>query len=210
MAPHDIEPAFGPGEWQPLASVLRQLIGPDRPRGEPAVLAIDGRSSSGKSTLAQRVAAPVPGTSVVHTDDIAWCHSRFGWDDLLVDGIIALLRRREAVGYRRPAWDARGRPGSITVPADASLVVVEGAGAGRPSLAEYVDAVIWVQAEPRLRERRDRDRIRRGEIDQAGYEGWMSEEIPFQAAERTWERADLIVSGASSGDSPEVHVLRRR
>jgi hypothetical protein len=29
--------------------------------------------------------------------------------------------------------------------------------------------------------------------------GWMAEEIPFNAAQRTWERADIIVCG-----SPEI------
>jgi hypothetical protein len=209
VALHGIEPAFGPGERQPIASVVRQLMATGRARSGPFLLAIDGRSSSGKSTLATRVAAAVPGTSVVHTDDIAWWHSRFGWDDLLVDGVITPLRRGEAVDYRPPAWDARDRPGSITVPADASVVAIEGVGSGRRSLAEQIDSVIWVQADLDITERRDGDRIRTGEIDQAGYEGWMSEEIPFQASERTWERADLIVSGASSVDAPEVLVLRR-
>jgi hypothetical protein len=30
-------------------------------------------------------------------------------------------------------------------------------------------------------------------------EGWMAEEIPFNAAQRTWERADIIVCG-----TPEI------
>jgi hypothetical protein len=151
----------------------------------------------------------MPGTWVVHTDDIAWWHSRFGWDDLLVDGVIAPLQRGEAVDYRPPAWDARRRPGSITVPAEASLVAIEGVGSGRRSLVEYIDSVIWVHADRDIAERRDRDRIQAGEIDQAGYEGWMSEEVPFQATERTWERADLIVSGAVPVGALEVLVLRR-
>jgi hypothetical protein len=89
------------------------------------------------------------------------------------------------------------------------LVAIEGVGSGRRSLVEYIDSVIWVQADRDITARRDRDRIQAGEIDQAGYEGWMSEEIPFQATERTWERADLIVSGAFPVDAPEVLVLRR-
>jgi hypothetical protein len=209
VALHEIEPAFGPGESLPIASVLRQLTAPKLSGSGPFLLAIDGRSSSGKSTLAGRVAAVLPGTSVVHTDDIAWWHSRFGWDDLLVGGVIAPLRCGEAVDFRPSAWDARDRPGSITVPADASMVAIEGVGAGRRSLAAYLDAVIWVHADRDITERRDRERIRAGEIDQAGYEGWMSEEIPFQATERTWERADLIVSGTSSIDAPDVLVLHR-
>ncbi len=170
---------------------------------------MDGRSSNGKSRLAERIAALVPGAVVVHTDDVAWRHSRFGWDDLLLSGVIERLRRGDAVDYRPPAWDAHGRPGSITVPAAASLVLIEGAGAGRASLASHVDAVVWVQCDLDVAERRNRARVAAGELDAAGYEGWMAEEVPFHARERTWERADLIVSGSTTVDDPtDIIVLR--
>jgi hypothetical protein len=40
------------------------------PVGRPGVLAVDGRSSGGKTTLAGRLAAAMPGAVVVHTDDV--------------------------------------------------------------------------------------------------------------------------------------------
>jgi hypothetical protein len=193
---------LGPGGGaRPIIEVVRKLIDHRRPTTGPFLLAIDGRSSSGKSTLAGRVADVVPRSAVVHTDDVAWWHSRFGWDDLLVTQVIEPLRRGEAVDYRPPAWDARARPGSIKVPADAELVVIEGVGAGRASLAERVDAVIWVHADPAVTERRNRERIAAGEIDAEGYEAWMGEEVPFQAAERTWDRADVIVSTTEAAET---------
>jgi hypothetical protein len=206
---HDGEPGFGPGVRLPLVAVVGELMTGSRARRGPFVLAIDGRSSNGKSSLAERIAALVPRAAIVHTDDVAWRHSRFGWDDLVISGVIEPLRRGEAVDYRPPAWEAHGRPGSITVPADAGLVVIEGVGAGRASLAAHVDAVIWVQSDRDVAEHRSLARVEAGEIDAAGYEGWMSEEVPFQARERTWERADLIVSGSSAVDDPtEIIVLR--
>jgi adenylylsulfate kinase-like enzyme len=36
------------------------------PEGRPAVLAVDGRSASGKSTLAGRLAAEIPGAEPRH------------------------------------------------------------------------------------------------------------------------------------------------
>lgn len=53
--------------------------------GGPPVVTVDGRGASGKSTLAERLRLAVPGAQVVHTDDIAWALSRFGWDDLMID-----------------------------------------------------------------------------------------------------------------------------
>jgi hypothetical protein len=206
---HDGEPDFGPGVRLPVAAVVGELMDGRRPQRRPFVLAIDGRSSNGKTHLAERIVALVPRTAVVHTDDVAWNHSRFGWDDLVLSGVIEPLRRGEAVDYRPPAWDARGRPGSIWVAADAGLVVVEGVGAGRASLAAHVDAVIWVQSDPDVVECRSRARVDAGEIDAAGYEGWMSEEVPFQARERTWERADLVVSGSATLDDPTGIVVLR-
>lgn len=198
MRLHEGEPEFGPGRCEPIASLVGELMSRKSSPSGPFLMAIDGRSSNGKSTVAAEIATVVPGSTVVHTDDIAWWHSRFDWDDLLVDGIIAPLRRGEDVNYRPPAWEAREREGTITIPSEAPLVVIEGVGAGRGSIAEHVDAVIWVQADLDITERRNRERVEAGEIDQAGYEGWMAEEVPFLASERIWERADLIVSGASA------------
>jgi hypothetical protein len=72
--------------------------------GRPVILAIDGRSNSGKTTLAVRIQRAVPGAAVVHTDDIAWEHSRFGWDDLLVDGVLVPVHQGQPVSYRPPGW----------------------------------------------------------------------------------------------------------
>src|ERR1700679_423414 len=80
------EPEAGPWRVQPLRTVVdavtRGKLEPGR-AGRPAVLAVDGRSNNGKSTLAARIGDVVPGSVVIHTDDIAWEHSRFGWADLL-------------------------------------------------------------------------------------------------------------------------------
>ena len=104
--------------------------------------------------------------------------------------------------------ERRGRQGAIRVPANIDLVVIEGVGAGRTSLAAHLDAVIWVQSDLDVTERRDRQRINAGEIDEQGYEDWMAEEVPFQATERTWERADLIVAGSTDNPTDQVTVLR--
>jgi hypothetical protein len=79
------EPEGRPWCAEPLSTVIESLTqrGPGETRpSRPAVLAVDGRSSSGKTTLAARIGQAVPGSVVIHTDDIAWAHSRFGWADL--------------------------------------------------------------------------------------------------------------------------------
>jgi hypothetical protein len=202
------EPEAWPWRTEPLI-VLVQALTRRAPRGIvsrlPVIVAIDGRSNSGKTSLAARIAQAVPGSVVIHTDSIAWAHSRFGWADLLIDGILVPVHRGEAVSYRPPRWVEHGREGSLDVPAGCQLLIIEGDGAGRREVAHLIDAVIWVQADEREAERRglarerDPDALDMTNEDPGGSPfdnaGWMAEEIPFNAAQRTWERADVIVCG---------------
>jgi hypothetical protein len=194
------EPEAGPWHAELLSTLIEATIrrGPgDVAPSRPVVLAVDGRSNAGKTTLAARIGGAVPGSAVVHTDDIAWRHSRFGWADLLIDGILEPVHQGRAVSYRPPRWAEHGRDGSIEVPAGCPLLVVEGDGAGRQEAADLIDALIWVQSDEREAGRRVLTRI--GKPDEAPtiwhHREWMAEEIPFNTAQRTWERADVIVCG---------------
>ena len=137
----------------------------------------------------------VADAEVVHTDDIAWAHSRFGWDDLMIQGVLDPLHRGQEVRYQPPAWSSHGRAGHIDVSANASLVIIEGVGAARRELTALLDAAVWVQSDFREAERRAT--LRNGG-DAAAMEltrDWMTEELPFLAADRPWERATIIVAG---------------
>jgi hypothetical protein len=206
------EPEAGPWRVQLLSTVVDAVTrrGPDRgSSGRPAVLAVDGRSNNGKTTVAARIRELVPGAVVIHTDDIAWEHSRFGWADLLMDGILVPVHQGRAVSYRPPRWDEHGREGSIEVPADCPLLIIEGDGAGRREVTHLIDTLIWVQADEREAVRRSAARVANPPAadlankaaDGAPFdeEGWMAEEIPFNAAQRTWDRADIIACG-----TPEI------
>jgi pantothenate kinase len=162
----------------------------------PAVVAVDGPSSSGKTTLAARISAAVSGSCVVHTDDIAWRHAVLDWDGLLAEGVLRPYRSGRAVSYRPPQWDRHGRTGSIDVPASCPLLLVEGVGSGRRELSDLLDAVIWVQTDAAELHRRNAVRVAAGEISQEDHAAWMAEEEPFLAAQRTWERANLILHGS--------------
>jgi hypothetical protein len=181
------EPAAGPWQVVPTVEVLALL-------GRPRILAVDGRSGGGKTTAAERLAAAVPGATVLHTDDVAWYHAFFDWADLIRDGILAPLRAGHDVAYRPPAWDERGREGAIMASTTSPLVIVEGVGIGRRELAEYVDALVWVQTDED--EARRRALARDGADHASFWAEWQAAEDPFQAEQRPWERAGLIVCGA--------------
>lgn len=180
-------------------SVADELLADAAPRaaaaGRPAIVGVDGRQGSGKTTAAEMLAAAVPGALVVHTDDIAWWESFFGWDHLLAAGVLVPLRHGRDVAYRPPAWDRRSRTGSIEVPASAPLVVVEGVGSTRRGLTTLLDATVWVQADHEEATRRGIARDGGTPEAEAFWQEWAAEEERFLAADRPWERATATLCG---------------
>ena len=208
------EPAAGP--WRAVAlealvACVRRAAG--APVGRPAVVAIDGRGGAGKSTLAARLQAAIPASAVLHTDDVAWHHSFFGWQALLADCVLAPIRDGREVSYRPRAWQDRGRAGAIEVPPGLEMVFVEGTGAGRQELAHLLDAVLWVQSDGPDAKRRAlvRDVAAGDAADpvtaEAFWEEWMAEEIPFFAHDRPWDRACCFVAGTHVLDHSADQVL---
>src|SRR4051794_31441120 len=94
-----------PGSPEPMIECWRAVGIADLAASLPGpatgvrLVAVDGRSAGGKSTLADRLQAAIPASAVVHTDDIAWNHSIFDWVNAMTDGILQPLRRGEAVHY---------------------------------------------------------------------------------------------------------------
>jgi len=171
------------------------------------VLAVDGRSGAGKTTLAGRLGGTVPGSAVVHTDDVAWFHARFDWAALMRAGVLAPARRGKPVAFRPPPWDERGRRGAVEVPAPCDLLIVEGVGAGRAELADLLDALVWVQSDAVVARERGIARDGGDAAAVAEWDEWQGEEVPFLARDRPWERADLIVAGTGAGDPPAGTVF---
>ncbi len=203
------EPEAGPWRVESLSNLVPLITaGRPWPIGRPLIVAVDGRGAGGKTTLAERLLDLTPDAQVVHTDDIAWWHSRFGWEDLMISGVLEPLHRGESVHYQPPAWAPRKRSGHIDVSADAPMVVIEGVGASRRELVRLIDAAIWVQSDFVEAERRGI--LRDGGDDEAvqGWHEWMAEELPFLAADKPWERADVIVGGSNQVDhDSEIEVV---
>jgi hypothetical protein len=127
---------------------------------------------------------------------VAWKHAMFDWAELMAEGVLRPVRRGEAVAFRPPAWDAQQRPGAVVVPAACPLVVVEGVGIGRRDLADLVDALVWMHIDLDVARPRALVRDGGGAAEEAFWDEWQAEERPFLAADRPWERADLVVDGA--------------
>ncbi len=190
--------------WQsyPISALLGRLVSPDEPhRAGVTIVGIDGRSRSGKSSLAASLAASDAHVAVVHTDDVAWHHSFFDWAPLLISGVLQPLRDDgPPTSFTPPAWLQRGRAGAINIGSGATTVLVEGVGAGRRELAPWLDAVIWVETPPETAMQRTvaLDRDPPGFVDD-----WMREERAHLDRDQPWTRADAVVSGDRHPESPD-------
>jgi uridine kinase len=208
------EPVTGPWRVERLDVFARSLVdAAGDPPSRPRILAVDGRSGSGKTTLANRLCQVLPGAAMVHTDDVAWAHSRFGWDDLMLEGILEPLHAGQDVHYQPPAWRPHERSGYIDVSTDASTVIIEGVGASRRQVAHLVDVAIWVQSD--LAGARGRG-VRRDIVDQGideavalqNWDDWAAEEVPFLLEDRPWQRADVIARPAPVlAHDPEIELI---
>lgn len=165
-----------------------------RPRcGGTRLVCVDGRSGSGKTTFAGRLATALGGAPVLHMDEIYP-----GWDGLagsvplLHAGVIApLLAGREA-GYRR--WDWATSAPAETVPLGRPpLLVVEGVGSGAHVIAAHAVLLVWMDAPREVRY--GRGIARDGESYRPHWDRWAAQEDLHFAAEHTRDRADVHVDG---------------
>ena len=182
-----------------LGELVDRVVAVGSPR-RPVVVAVNGHSSSGKTTLAGRLAAALPDAAVLHTDDLATDEGVFAWDGPLRDQVLPVVRAGEPLSHPAPQWwRARGLTGSVTLPGSLRYLVVEGVGASQASVRDAYDLVVWVETEEPTRLARDLRRLAAGEMSTPGaYAGWMAEENAYTTVERPWEHADLLVYGGES------------
>lgn len=195
-------------EWTrvSVAQLMGQLL-PNHSQTSLSIIGIDGRSRSGKSTIAEIIKRCTDGVAIVHTDDIAWHHSFFNWSEVLVAGVLRPLRQGGVpVSFVPEPWRERGRVGAVDVPADTRIVLVEGVGATRTELSGWLDASMWVQTAQKVAWQR----TVRLDSDPPGFvEDWMRAENAHLDSDQPWTRATAIVSGEHPFGGQALHVRVR-
>jgi cytidylate kinase len=158
--------------------------------GRTVVVAVDGRSGSGKTVVGTAVAATL-GCPVVHLDAIYP-----GWDGLAAGVALATthvlepVARGEQAAY--PRWDwMRSRPGRTIVVDAGPHLVLEGCGALVPPAEAFAAVRVWVEAPTEVRKVRALSRD--GETYAPHWDRWAAQEDAVYAAARPWESADLVL-----------------
>ena len=171
----------------PLETALREA--PPR-AGRTRVLAIDGRSGAGKTSLAQALRGDL-NAPVVSLEDLygGWGGLEHGID-LLVSEVLAPLAAGRTAHVPRYDWITREWTQTATLDPP-ELLIVEGVGAGARRAAVFESLVVWLEAPPFVRKKRALDRD--GETFAPFWDQWAAQEDTMLARERTPERADIVI-----------------
>jgi hypothetical protein len=178
-----------------IAAQVLELV--DRGNSMPIVL-IDGRSNSGKSTLAAEVQNLIfkngeSAPRVVHMDDLylGWNGLQAGADYLnrfilkpLSDSYIAQWREFDWANPGEPGFEARN--GEWREFAGGTPLIIEGCGALNQLSAQVASVKIWLEVPQEIRHQRWLER--EGSADH--WAEWAAQEEEFYAREKSSELAD--------------------
>jgi len=186
----------GPSELaEKIAAQVLELV--DRGNSMPIVL-IDGRSNSGKSTLAGEVQNLIfkngeSAPRVVHMDDLylGWNGLQAGADYLnrfilkpLSDSYIAQWREFDWANPGEPGYEARN--GEWREFAGGTPLIIEGCGALNQLSAQVANIKIWLEVPQEIRHQRWLER----EGSSEHWAEWAAQEEEFYAREKSSELAD--------------------
>jgi hypothetical protein len=170
--------------------------------GNTRVIAVDGLSGAGKTTLAAQLRAALGDVPVVHLDDFYP-----GWDGLadvvprLVEWVLQPLDDGRAVRYRRYDWEHAEYAEWVDVPLAAtagatgvegqagSTLIVEGVGAGALPCAPYLSLLVWLEAPTAVRF--ERAIARDGDSYRPHWHRWAEQENRYLTEHDPRGRADL-------------------
>lgn len=175
-----------------LDPVVALGVGRRALRAPRAVVLVDGRSGSGKTTFAAALAAEA-GVRLLRLDDVYP-----GWDGMaaasriLVDAVLVPRRSGAPGRWRQWDWPADRPDGAGVVPANGPLVV-EGCGALTRASARFATLSVWLELRPEERRRRALDRD--GEAFRPHWDRWAAQEARAIAHEDPRRLADVTVDG---------------
>ncbi|MDQ0632180.1 para-aminobenzoate synthetase [Arthrobacter pascens] len=169
----------------------------------PVIIAIDGRSGAGKTTLAIELAALLRShhkVSLFHLEDIYP-----GWNGLTagIERYVSTVLKPLSSGERAvwTSWDwERHYDGDTRVTMPAEIVIVEGVGAAAAEARPLLSAVVWADSLADLR--RTRALNRDGGTYEPYWDHWAEQEDAWLAGDDVPRHADIRVLNGADGSAP--------
>jgi uridine kinase len=158
--------------------------------GGSRVVAVDGRSGAGKTSLAAALRDELR-APVVSLEDLYG-----GWDglehgiDLLVSAVLEPLAAGRAARVPRYDWIAR-EWAEPTMIGPSPILIVEGVGAGARRAAAFESVLVWLEVPAAARKQRALDRD--GAAFAPYWDRWAAQEDAMIDRDRTPERADIVI-----------------
>ncbi|MGC7099363.1 uridine kinase family protein [Amycolatopsis lurida] len=162
--------------------------------GRPALggvrlVAIDGPSGAGKTTLAENLLADFAerGTDAlgIGTDEFATWDDPVSWWPRLRDGVLRPFARGLGGAYRRMDWTTGTPvPGELITVRVPEVLVLEGVSAGRASVRAHLTCLAWLDGLDQAT-RLERAVSRDGERERKHLSDWQDFELGWFAADRT-------------------------
>lgn len=158
-------------------------------RAAPGRILIDGRSGSGKTELAKRMALALPAAQLVRLDDIYP-----GWGGLAAGSrhVHEFVFSASAPRWQRWDWEADA-PAEWHILDPSRPIIVEGCGALSRANRTLANHGIWVELDEPTR--KARALARDGEAYAPHWDAWAAQEATFIERERPQELADQVVEG---------------
>lgn len=189
---------------QAVDSITQEIVKLLDQRKSPLLVAIDGGTGAGKSTLALLVAARV-GAVVVQGDD--FCQTEIDWSRLSAQQKAELCidwtrARREALepllAGKIAKWHpfnfvtGKGFADYLVVRKPAPVIILDGIYSATPQLADIVGLTVLVDTPTTIRYARHNDR--EGHDDHAWHKVWNEAEEYYFTQFRAPSSFDLVVS----------------
>jgi uridine kinase len=206
-----VRAAEGP-HWESFGALAARILDAPARLGGVRLVAVDGGTGSGKTTFAGRLQKALRercSVRVLHTDDLL-----DGWDDQftfwprLVGSVFEPLAHGRAASYPVYDWYAQAFTSQRPLPVP-DVLIVEGVSSARAAGDGVRTLEVFMDLEPAARLRRALDRDHGLGVDER-LRRWVEREIEWYAADRTAQRAAVVVDAvADVGHHPEREFVRR-
>ena len=169
----------------------------------PLLVAIDGHSAAGKSTLAAMMEQQLPSVTIIHADDFYrpldeqeresldarnGYYQYYDWQRLEAQ-VLKPLSLGQDIRYQKYDWATNELREWASVGAS-DVFLIEGCYTARPELRDYYDIILWVEASPVTRQQRQ---LKRADATSTWLARWDAAERYYVEQFHPQMVADLVL-----------------